>query len=153
MKKRTRTLLCLVLVVMLTASMVIPVMAEQPKNTRGSGSNTSAGGFEYAWELTYTASNSTASARTTKVDNTVKVVVSSYVYDDLNGEYGYSETADNINYRSATASAGNIFTLKTGSRVRGEVRGAVTQVWIGGSLAQTIYEGGRDDTLADDVFE
>lgn len=137
---------------MLTASMVIPAMAEQPKNTRGSGINTSAGGFAYAWELTYTASNSTASARTTKVDNTVKVVVSSYVYDDLNGEYGYSETADNINYRSATASAGNIFTLKTGSRVRGEVQGAVAQVWIGGSLAQTIYEGGSDHTLGDDVF-
>lgn len=153
MKKYAKKVLCLVLAVLLVSSMAIPAMAEQPKNTRGSGSNTSAGGFEYAWELTYTATSSTGSVRTTRIDNTVKVVVSSYVYDDLNGEYGYSETAENINYRSATASAGNIFTLKTGSRVRGEVRGAVAQFWVAGILAQTIYEGGKDDTLADDVFK
>lgn len=152
MKKRTRTLLCLVLVVMLTVSMVIPAMAEQPKNTRGTGSDTSPNGFDYAWELTHTAIDSTASMRTTKIDTTVKVVVSSYVYDDLNGEYGYSETAEDINYRSATASAGRIFEIN-GVLVDGEVQGAVAQFWVAGILSQTIYEGYRDLYLGGEVFD
>ena len=152
MKKAMRKMICMVLVGLLTVSTVVPAMAGQEDNSRASGTGTAGTSYDYAWELTHTATNSTGSVRTTRIDNTVKVVVSSYVYDELNGAYGYSETAEDINFRSATASAGRIFEID-GVFVDGEVQGAVAQFWVAGSLEQTIYEGGRNYDLDDKVFE
>ena len=153
MKKRTHTLLYLVLVVVLTASMVVPAMAEQPKNTRESGTGTAGSSYDYAWELTYTTTDSTASIRTTRIDTTVQASVSSYVFYDLTGDYGYTDEVKLTNYRNVTVSAGYIFDLPNGTPVRGEVKGAVAQFWVGGSLEQTIFAGARDYDKADDFLD
>lgn len=146
-------MICMVLVGVLAAGTVVPAMAGQEDNSRAAGTGTVGTSYDYAWELTYTATDSTGSARTTRIDHTVKVVVSSYAYDELNGEGGYSKPVESVGYRSTTASAGNIFTLKTGSLARGEVQGAVAQFWVAGNLALTIYEGGRDYDLVPEIYK
>lgn len=121
MKKKMRIMTCLVLVVLLATSMVIPAMASSGQGT--------AGAIDYTWELSYTASATTGTIRTPDVAATVTAEVKSYVYYDLTGDYGYSDAVKMVNYRSVTASSGNIMTIN-GVPVRGEVRGGYGTFWV-----------------------
>ena len=152
MKKAMRKMICMVLVGLLTVSTVVPAMAGQEDNSRASGTGTVGTSYDYAWDLTYTATNSTGSVRTTRIDHTVKVVISSYVYDEINGVCGYSEPVESVGYRSTTASAGRIFEIND-VLVDGEVWGTVAQFWVAGNLALTIYEGDRNYAIVPDVYQ
>ena len=125
-EKRMRTLICLVLVVLLTASMAVPAMAD---NASGQGTAVS---IDYKWELSYTTAAANASITTPNVPSPVTATVEGYVYYDLTGDYGYTDEVTLCNYRSVTVSSGNIITIND-VPVRGEVRGAVGSFWVGGT--------------------
>lgn len=121
MKKKMRTMTCLVLVVLLATSMVVPAMASSGTGTAGS--------FDYIWQLSYTTSATTGTIRTPNIAATVTAEVKSYVYYDLTGDYGYSDAVKLANYRSVTVSSGAIITIN-GVPVRGEVQGGYGSFWV-----------------------
>lgn len=139
MKKRIRTLICLVLVVLLVTSMAVPAMADS-----ASGQGT-VGSIDYRWELSYTAAAANASISNPNIATTVTAEAESYVYYDLTGDYGYSDAVKLVNYRSVTVSSDNIIAIN-GVPVRGEVRGAVGSFWVGGTqVINEAYTGAQGE--------
>lgn len=139
MKKRIRTLICLVLVVLLVTSMAVPAMAD---NASGQGT---VGSFDYEWELSYATESANASIETPNIATTVTAAVKSYVYYDLTGDYGYTDEEKLTSYRNVTVSSDNIITIND-VPVRGEVRGAAGSFWVGATrVIKEAYAGAGED--------
>ena len=114
MKKRTRKLMCLALVCLLTACMVVPAAAE----TVSDSGNSSSGQYTYSWSISRTNTNSRVTFTTTTVPATVGVVVQNVVYcveHRIDGDAWSTGSTSLLDmnpitgYASISATAANVF--------------------------------------------
>ena len=107
MKKITRRLICLTLVVLLVVACAITAMASSGRGTVISNGTK----FPYTWSVYCTYSYGTASISTTDSPATVAVQAWNYLYNDLNKAYGNGDKADATGYGTASVTPGKIFSI------------------------------------------
>lgn len=107
MKKITRRLICLTLVVLLVVACAITAMASSGRGTVISNGTK----FPYTWSVYCTYSYGTASISTTDSPATVSVQAQNHLYNALNKAYGDGYVTYATGYGTATAKPGKIFSI------------------------------------------
>ena len=124
-EKRMRTLICLVLVVLLTASMAVPAMAET-----ASGSNLTCS-YPYAWTVEQTDVRGRAYIYTTAAPTHLTAQVQIETYYDLTGTRFGHEPISVTGYSAAIAIDDNIIEKINDVPVRAIVTGAKASFKVG----------------------
>ena len=124
MKKCMRKLMCLALVVLMVASMTVPVMAEEK------GDSDTVGGYNYTWILSRGETDTYAKIYTSPVPTNVTAALTSQFYYDL--EKARYESGENkvTGYSSSTATDNNIISIN-GTLVKAEITAVKGAFWVG----------------------
>lgn len=133
--KKTRMLMCLLLVAVLVTSMASPAMAE---SANGSGVQN---GCSYTWTITRGESTGVAAIKTPGAPGSLTAQVCNQLYYDLTGNRIETKEVVSTGYASASASDDNIMTIN-GVRVRAEITCTIGGFSLNGYIITSAYNVG-----------
>lgn len=132
MKKKMRMMTCLLLVVLMVASLAVPTLATEPTVATASGSG-AWNGHTFNWWVESEETAGAAGISLPNKPNNVTVYVVNNLYNEDNDRFGTSQ-GELTGYASVSARANNRFMTTEGLYLRGVVEFTYGKFYIGSTL-------------------